>query len=77
MMFVWIKGHLSAKLAKIVAIFYLYGAKSLTLSSPELPWKMNFITILLCMGLSCFESHILPSFLRSNIHNRSVKYVTI
>ena len=62
---------------KIGDNFISIGAKSLILSSPVPPWKMNFITILLCMGLSCLESHILPSFLRPNIHNRSVKYVTI
>ena len=33
MMCVWIKGHLSAKSGKIVAIFYLYRGKIQILSS--------------------------------------------
>ena len=33
MMCVWIKGHLSAKSVKIVAIFYVYRGKIQTLSS--------------------------------------------
>ena len=33
MMCVWIKGHLSAKSVKIVAIFYLYSGKIQILSS--------------------------------------------
>ena len=33
MMCVWIKGHLSAKSVKIVAIFYLYRGKIQILSS--------------------------------------------
>ena len=36
-----------------------------------------FIAILLGVCLSCFESNDLPSFLRSNIHNRHVKYLTV
>ena len=33
MMFVWIKGHLSAESVKIVAIFYAYRGKTQILSS--------------------------------------------
>ena len=36
-----------------------------------------FIAILLGVCLSCLESNDLPSFPRSNIHNRHVKYVTV
>ena len=36
-----------------------------------------FIAILLDVCLICLESNDLPSFLRSNIHNKHVKYVTV
>ena len=36
-----------------------------------------FIAILLDVCVSCLESNDLPSFVRSNIHNRHVKYVTV
>ena len=36
-----------------------------------------FIAILLDVCLSCLESNDLPSFPRSNIHNRHVIYVTV
>ena len=36
-----------------------------------------FIAILLGVCLSCLESNDLPSFPRSYIHNRHVKYVTV
>ena len=78
MMCVWIKGHLSAKSVKIVAIFFLYRGKIQFLNSLLSEWKIFFIaTLLLGVCLSCLESNDLPSFLRSNIHNRSVKYVTV
>ena len=77
MMCVWIKGHLSAKSVKIVAIFYLYRGKIRILSSLLSLWKLFFIAILLGVCLSCLESNDLPSFPLSNIHNRHVKYVTV
>ena len=76
MMFVWIKGHLSAESVKIVAIFYAYRGKTQILSS-LLPNGRFFIAILLGVCLSCLESNDLLSFPRSNIHNRHVKYITI
>ena len=76
-MCVWIKGHLSAKSMKIVAIFYLYRGKLQILTSLLSLWKSFFIAILIGVCLSCLESNDLPSFLRSNIHNRHVKYVTV
>ena len=36
-----------------------------------------FIAILLGVCLSCLESNDLPSFARSNVDNRYVKYVTV
>ena len=38
---------------------------------------MDFIAILLGVCLSCLENNDLPSFPRSNIDNRHVKYVTV
>ena len=77
MMCVWIKGHLSAKSVKIVAIFYLYRGKIQILSSLLSKCKIICIAILLGVCLSCLESNDLPSFPLSNIHNRHVKYVTV
>ena len=77
MMCVWIKGHLSAKSVKIVAIFYLYRGKIQILSSLLSLWKKKYIAILLGACLSCLESNDLPSFPRPNIRNRHVKYVTV
>ena len=57
MMCVWIKGHLSAKSAEIVAIFYVYRGKILILSSLPPLWKIFFIAILLGVCLSCLESN--------------------
>ena len=76
MMCVWIKGHLSAKSVKIVEIFYVYRGKTQILSS-LLPYRKIFIAVLLGVCLSCLESNDLLSFLRSNIHNRHVKYDTV
>ena len=75
MMCVWIKGHLSAKSVKIVAVFYLYRGKFFKF--PSILMEDFFIAILLGVCLSCLESNDLPSFPRSNIHNRHVKYVTL
>ena len=75
-MCVWIKGHLSAKLVKIVAIFFYIGTK-FKFKVPFYPNGRIFIAILLGVYLSCLESNDLPSFPRSNIHNRHVKYVTV
>ena len=47
------------------------------LSSLLTLWKSWFIAILLGVCLSCLENNNLPSFPRSNIHNRRVKYVTV
>ena len=77
MMCVWIKGHLNAKSVKIVAIFYLYRGKIQILSSLLSKLEEFFIAILLCVCLSCLESNDLPSFQRSNIHDRHLKYVTV
>ena len=74
MMCVWIKSHLSAKSVKIVAIFYLYRGK---IQVSFYPNGRTFIAILLGVCLSCLESNDLPSFLRSNMHNRHVKYVLL
>ena len=77
MMCVWIKGHLSAKSVKIVAIFYVYRSKTQILSSLLPYWKNFFIAILLGVCLLCLESNDLLSFPQTNIHNRHVKYVTV
>ena len=57
-------------------IFFIYGQNSNS-KFPSSLWKNFFIAILLGMCLSCLESNDLPSFPRSNIHNRHVKYVTV
>ena len=75
-MCVWIKGHLSAKSVKIVAIFLYIGQNS-NFKFPSILMEEFFIAILLGVCLSCLESNDLPSFPRSNIHNRHVKYVTV
>ena len=77
MMCVWIKGHHSAKLVKIVAIFYLYRVKIQNFKFPSILMEEFFIAILLGMCLSCLESNDLPNFPRSNIHYRHVKYVIV
>ena len=77
MMCAWIKGHLSAKSVKIVAIFYLYRGKTQNFKFPSTLMKEFFIAILLGVCISCLESNDLPSFLRSYFHNRHVKYVTV
>ena len=76
MMCVWIKGHLSAKSVKIVAIFF-YSGKIQILISFYPNGRVFLIAILLGVCLSCLESNDLPSFPWSNIHNRHVKYVTV
>ena len=76
MMCVLVKGHLSAKSVKIVAIFYVYRGKTQILCSLY-PNGRFFIAILLGVCLSCLESNALLSFSQSNIHNRHVKYVTV
>ena len=78
MMCVWIKGHLSAKSVKTVSIFYLYRGKKSNFKFPPILMEEFFYCYparLVC--LSCLESIDLPSFPRSNIHDRHVKYVTV
>ena len=59
MMCVWIKGHLSAKLVKIVAIFYLYrGVGNSNFKFPSILMEEFFIAILLGVCLSCLEAMI-------------------
>ena len=77
MMCVWIKGHLSAKSVKIVAIFYVYRGQNSNFKFPSTLMEGFFISILLGVCLSCLESNDLLSFPQSNIHNRHVKYVTV
>ena len=43
MMYVWIKGHLSAKSVKIGAIFHLYRGKIQILSSLLPEWKISLL----------------------------------
>ena len=74
---VWIKGHLSAKSVKKCSNIFLYRDKIQILRSLLSQWKNLFIAILLGVCLSCLESNDLPSFQRSNIHNRHVKYVSV
>ena len=57
-------------------IFFIIGAK-LNFKFPSSYGRFFFIVILLGVCLSCLESNNLPSFRRSNIHNRHVKYVTV
>ena len=76
-MCVWIKGHLSAKLVKIVAIFFLIYGQNSNFNFPSIHMEEFFIAILLGVCLSCFESNGLPSLPRSNIHNRHIKNVTV
>ena len=78
MMCVWIKGHLSAKSVKIVAIFYfILLEQNSNVKFPSTLMEESFIAILLGVCLSCLESNDLLSFPRSNIHNRHVMYVTV
>ena len=58
-------------------LFIKAWGKIQILSSLLPQWKNYFIAILLGVCLSCLKSSVLPSFLRSNIHNRHVKYVTV
>ena len=78
-MCVWIKGHLSAKSVKIVAIFYLYRGKFKILSSLLFLCKnvLFLVAILLGVCLSYLEIIDLSSFPQSNIHDMHVKYVTV
>ena len=76
MMCFWIKGHLSAKSVKIVAIFYLYRGQNSNLKFPSILMEDFSIAILLGVCLSFLESNVLPSFPRSNNHYKHVKYVT-
>ena len=57
-------------------ILFLYGQSS-NFKLPSNPMEEFFIAILLGVCLSCLESNDLPSFPRSNIHNRHVNYVTV
>ena len=59
---------------KIVEIFYLYRGKIQISFFPNVRF---FIAILLGVCLSCLESNDLPSYPRSNIDYRHVKYVTV
>ena len=69
-MCVWIKGHLSAKSVKIVAIFYVNRGKTQILSSLLPNWKNFYCYPARCVCLSCLESNDILSFPRLNIHNR-------
>ena len=57
-------------------ILFIQGQNS-NFKFPSILMEEFFTAILLGMCLSCLESDDLPSFLRSNIHNRHVKYVTV
>ena len=57
-------------------ILFLYGQNS-NFKFPSMIMEDFFIAILLGVCLSCMESNDLPSFPRSNIHNRHVNYVTV
>ena len=45
--------------------------------SSEPPWNKISIAILLGMPISCLKSHVLLSFVWSNFHNKTVRYVTV
>ena len=57
-------------------ILFIYGQNS-NFKFPSILMEEFFIAILLGVCLSCLEINDLPSFLRSNFHNRHVKYVTV
>ena len=57
-------------------ILYIYGQNS-NFKFPSILMEEFVIAILLVACLSCLESNDLPSYMRSNIHNRHVKYVTV
>ena len=46
-------------------------------SSGGTPWNKIPIAILLGMPISCLKSHGLLSFVWSNFHNKTVRYVTV
>ena len=76
-MCVWIKGHLSAKRGENCSnISFILGQNS-KFKFPSILMEDLFIAILLGVCLSCLGSNDLPSFPRSYIHNRHVKYVTV
>ena len=62
---------------KLLQYFIYIGAKSLILSSPEPPMEDELHNYPVMYRSIMFGKPYLPSFLWSNIHNRSVKYVTI
>ena len=55
MMCVWIKGLLSAKSVKIVAIFFLNRGKNSNFKFPSILMEEFFIAILLGVCLSCLK----------------------
>ena len=55
-------------------ILFIKGQNS-NFKFPSILMEIVFIAFLLGVFLSCLESNDLPSFLRSNILNRHVKYV--
>ena len=57
-------------------ILFISGKNS-NFKFPSILMEEFFIAILLGVCLSCLESNDLPSFPRSNIHNRHVEYVTV
>ena len=57
-------------------ILCIYGHNS-NFKFPSTLMEEVYFAILLGVCLSCLESNDLLSFLRSNIHNRHVKYVTV
>ena len=65
------------KIGENCSNIFLYKGKIQILSSLLSKWKNFFIAILLGVCLSCLENIDLPSFTRSHIRNRHVKYVTV
>ena len=57
-------------------ILFIQGQNS-NFKFPSILMEDFFTAILLGVCLSCLESDDLPSFARSIIHNRHVKYVTV
>ena len=76
MMFVWIKGHLSVKSVKIVAIFYLYRGKIQILSSLLTQWKNFYCYPARCVSIM-FGKHWFTKFSAVKYSNWHVNYVTV
>ena len=68
---------IKCQIGEIFSYLLFIGAKSQMVISSEPPWNKISIAILLGMPISCLKSHVLLSFVWSNFHNKTVRYVTV